>query len=102
MMGAPRRATMFWMMLPVAWAGDKDKDGVDNKTDQCKEEAEDADSYQDEDGCPDPDNDADGIADADDQCRDEAEDKDGHEDTDGCNDPDNDADGVADADDKCQ
>ena len=92
---------MLFLMLSAAYAGDKDKDAVPNKTDTCKEEPEDADSFEDEDGCPDPDNDADGLLDADDKCKDEAEDKDQHEDEDGCADPDNDGDGVVDADDKC-
>jgi hypothetical protein len=92
---------MLFLMLSAAYAGDSDKDAVSNKTDQCKEEPEDADGFQDEDGCPDPDNDGDGLLDADDQCKGEAEDKDGHADEDGCADPDNDEDGVLDADDKC-
>lgn len=93
---------MFFMVLAAsAWAGDKDGDGVPNKTDTCKEEAEDTDGFQDEDGCPDPDNDADNIPDADDKCPTDAEDKDMFQDTDGCPDPDNDGDGVNDPDDKC-
>lgn len=85
-----------------AWAGDKDKDGVPNKTDACKTEPEDKDGFEDEDGCPDPDNDKDGIPDTSDaKCPDEPEDKDGFEDEDGCPDPDNDGDGVLDADDRC-
>jgi hypothetical protein len=93
---------MLFLMLSAAYAGDSDKDAVPNKTDQCKEEPEDNDGFEDEDGCPDPDNDADGLLDADDQCKDEAEDKDGHSDEDGCADPDNDGDGVLDADDRCE
>jgi hypothetical protein len=93
---------MLWMWLSAgAWAGDKDRDGVPNKTDTCKEESEDADGFQDEDGCPDPDNDADNIPDADDKCANEPEDKDLFQDTDGCPDPDNDGDGVSDPDDRC-
>jgi hypothetical protein len=92
--------TLLWFSTP-AFAGDKDKDGVSNKVDECKTEPEDADGFEDEDGCPDPDNDADGLLDGDDQCPNEAEDKDGFEDEDGCPDPDNDGDGVPDADDQC-
>lgn len=92
---------MIGLWLGVAWAGDKDKDGVPNSTDACKEEPEDKDGFQDDDGCPDPDNDADNIPDADDKCPDEPEDKDMFQDTDGCPDPDNDGDGVNDADDLC-
>ena len=64
-------------------------------------EPEDKDGFQDEDGCPDPDNDGDGIPDAADKCPNEPEDKDGFQDEDGCPDPDNDGDGVPDAQDKC-
>src|SRR6185503_8428863 len=60
------------------WFGerDSDQDGIPNRLDQCRYEAEDKDGFQDEDGCPDPDNDADGILDAQDKCPNEAEDKD--------------------------
>ncbi|HEY4107087.1 MAG TPA: OmpA family protein, partial [Polyangiaceae bacterium] len=57
--------------------------------------------YQDEDGCPEPDNDGDGIPDVSDKCPNEPEDKDGFEDQDGCPDPDNDKDGIPDARDLC-
>lgn len=80
---------------------DKDKDGIENKYDNCPEVAEDIDGFQDGDGCPDVDNDADGIYDADDNCPDDAEDADGYRDDDGCPDPDNDSDGVIDAYDGC-
>ncbi len=80
---------------------DKDGDGIKDKLDKCVEEAEDADSFQDEDGCPDPDNDNDGLTDASDSCPNEAEDKDSFKDEDGCLDPDNDGDGVLDGADKC-
>lgn len=81
---------------------DTDKDGILDEVDQCIEQMEDADGFEDEDGCPDDDNDGDGISDASDQCPDESEgDKDGFQDDDGCPDPDNDEDGIADADDVC-
>ena len=80
---------------------DRDKDGLHDKIDACVSEPEDIDSFQDEDGCPDPDNDADGVLDEVDQCRDVAEDADGWQDTDGCPDPDNDLDGVLDTADAC-
>ncbi len=80
---------------------DTDKDGIADKEDGCVEQPEDADGFQDEDGCPDADNDGDGMADADDKCPDLAEDVDGFEDTDGCPDLDNDQDGIPDKDDKC-
>ncbi|MCB9671905.1 MAG: hypothetical protein H6736_19655 [Alphaproteobacteria bacterium] len=94
--------TLALLLSSPALAGDKDGDGVPNKTDQCKEEPEDKDGFEDEDGCPDLDNDKDGIPDEQDQkCRNEPEDKDGFEDEDGCPDPDNDGDGVLDAADQC-
>ena len=82
-------------------SGDRDGDGILDNVDKCPDEPEDKDGFEDEDGCPDPDNDKDGIADTDDKCPNEPEDKDGFEDEDGCPDPDNDADGLADAVDKC-
>ncbi len=96
---------LVWAPQPVGSAvpgkNDRDGDGLPDSLDACRTEAEDKDGYQDEDGCPDPDNDRDGIDDAADACRDEAEDKDGYEDTDGCPERDNDADGVLDAVDRC-
>ena len=62
---------------------------------------EDKDGFQDDDGCPDPDNDGDGIPDVRDKCPNEAEDKDGFQDEDGCFDPDNDGDGIPDLIDQC-
>ena len=47
---------------------DSDRDGVLDKDDRCRDQPEDMDGFQDEDGCPDPDNDEDGIPDAQDEC----------------------------------
>jgi outer membrane protein OmpA-like peptidoglycan-associated protein len=97
---------------------DSDDDGIPNKFDECKNDPEDKDGFQDNDGCPDPDNDADGVCDAwvaekgqnakfagkckgADKCLEVPEDKDGFQDEDGCPDPDNDKDGIPDAKDKC-
>jgi outer membrane protein OmpA-like peptidoglycan-associated protein len=97
---------------------DADDDGIPNKFDECKKEPEDKDGFQDNDGCPDPDNDADGVCDpfvseqgqsaqyaakckGTDKCVEVPEDKDGFEDQDGCPDPDNDKDGIPDTKDKC-
>jgi outer membrane protein OmpA-like peptidoglycan-associated protein len=96
-------------LIPSVWFGltywfgerDGDGDGIPNSTDKCPDRAEDRDTYQDEDGCPDEDDDGDGILDAVDKCAKEAEDKDGFEDEDGCPDLDNDKDGVPDAQDAC-
>ncbi len=94
-----------WAPQPAGAAApgrnDKDGDGIPDSVDGCAEDPEDKDGFQDEDGCPDPDNDGDGIADADDQCPNEPEDKDGFKDTDGCPEPDNDNDGIPDTADKC-
>jgi outer membrane protein OmpA-like peptidoglycan-associated protein len=94
------------MAFGVSWNGqvakrDLDKDGVPNSQDKCPADAEDKDGFQDEDGCPDPDNDVDGILDLSDKCPIQAEDRDGFQDEDGCADPDNDADGILDLSDKC-
>jgi outer membrane protein OmpA-like peptidoglycan-associated protein len=80
---------------------DSDGDGVLDTNDKCPEDAEDQDSHQDDDGCPDRDNDGDGVFDAADNCPGEVEDKDNYRDEDGCIDGDNDGDGVLDAADGC-
>jgi len=80
---------------------DTDKDGLYDDEDRCPKEPEDKDSFQDADGCPDPDNDGDGILDVDDKCPVDPEDMDGFRDSDGCPDPDNDEDGLPDGKDKC-
>jgi OOP family OmpA-OmpF porin len=81
--------------------GDRDGDGIKDDRDKCPTEPEDKDGFQDEDGCPDPDNDGDGIPDASDKCPNEPEDKDGFQDEDGCPDLDNDGDGLSDKVDQC-
>ena len=80
---------------------DTDGDAILDTIDRCPNEPEDADLFEDSDGCPELDNDGDGIADAADKCPLDAEDKDGWQDDDGCVDKDNDGDGIADAQDKC-
>jgi len=64
--------------------GDRDADGLVDSADTCPTKAEDVDSFEDADGCPDPDNDADGILDAADACVNQPEDRDNVKDTDGC------------------
>jgi len=91
-------------LVGVRWAPDfrdMDKDGVADRSDECPAQAEDVDGFQDEDGCPDPDNDGDLIIDARDRCPNEAEDKDTFEDEDGCPEKDNDGDGIDDLHDHC-
>jgi outer membrane protein OmpA-like peptidoglycan-associated protein len=86
---------------PPPRPADPDGDGIIGAADKCPNEPEDKDGFQDDDGCPDPDNDGDGIPDAKDQCPNEPEDKDGFKDDDGCPDTDNDGDGIPDDKDKC-
>jgi len=84
--------------------GDRDGDGIKDDLDKCPDAPEDFDGFEDEDGCPDPDNDHDGIPDIDDKCPDIPEDKNGVQDADGCpegNLDDRDGDGIKDDVDKC-
>jgi outer membrane protein OmpA-like peptidoglycan-associated protein len=84
--------------------GDRDGDGIKDDVDQCPDDPEDFDGFEDEDGCPEPDNDRDGILDVDDQCPNDPEDKDNFEDEDGCpegNKFDRDGDGILDDVDQC-
>lgn len=85
----------------VVRRSDRDYDGIVDEEDACPDNAEDFDSFEDEDGCPDPDNDQDGLTDDVDNCPNDPEDIDGFEDEDGCPDPDNDQDGFLDPDDQC-
>ena len=100
---SPPNACKFQDERPiiVPKVGDRDGDGLLDDVDKCPDDPEDKDGFEDEDGCPDPDNDKDGILDKRDRCPGDPEDKDGFEDEDGCPDPDNDKDGVLDVDDKC-
>lgn len=84
-----------------AAAIDTDADGVPDGADKCPTAREDADQFEDADGCPEPDNDRDKIEDLVDRCPLEPEDNDGFEDGDGCPDPDNDRDDIEDRIDKC-
>jgi len=84
--------------------GDRDGDGLKDDVDKCPDQPEDFDGFQDEDGCPEPDNDNDGILDKDDRCPNEPEDRDGDRDEDGCpegSEGDRDGDGILDKNDKC-
>lgn len=47
---------------------DRDGDGLGSFQDACSSEPEDADAFEDGDGCPDADNDGDGVLDATDEC----------------------------------
>jgi outer membrane protein OmpA-like peptidoglycan-associated protein len=84
--------------------GDRDGDGLKDDVDKCPDDPEDFDDFEDEDGCPEPDNDRDGILDEDDKCPLIPEDKDGFQDEDGCPEGDKndrDGDGILDNVDKC-
>jgi len=69
---------------PLVGPGDDDKDGLDRRDDACPDQAEDADGFEDSDGCPDLDDDSDGLADDADECPREAELVNGVRDDDGC------------------
>ena len=68
----------------VPKSGDADGDGIKDELDKCPDEPEDKDGFEDQDGCPDPDNDKDSILDKDDQCPNEPETYNGYQDQDGC------------------
>lgn len=79
----------FRGILGVWWSprtSDSDGDGIEDDADQCPHLAEDLDSFQDADGCPDPDNDGDWVLDLDDRCPFEAADENRDLDEDGCTD----------------
>jgi OOP family OmpA-OmpF porin len=64
--------------------GDRDDDGVPDAQDGCADRAEDADGFNDLDGCPDIDNDLDRVLDIADKCAAEPETYNGYQDDDGC------------------
>ena len=64
--------------------GDRDGDGIKDSMDKCPDDPEDRDGFEDEDGCPDPDNGRDGILDRDDKCPNQPEVFNGVTDDDGC------------------
>jgi OmpA-OmpF porin, OOP family len=80
---------------------DPDGDGIAGDADKCPLVAEDRDGFQDDDGCPDPDNDGDGIPDAQDKCPNQPETFNGIDDEDGCPEVDTDGDGFLGSRDKC-
>jgi OOP family OmpA-OmpF porin len=99
---ANERAFLGFIFEPSI--GDRDGDGIKDDVDKCPDDPEDRDGFQDEDGCPDPDNDQDGIKDKFDACPNDPETKNGIADDDGCPDGidgDRDHDGIPDSKDKC-
>ena len=114
LIGSAARHDDFRVFGGISWAPAEGKGAVGRpaastptatasptRGDLCPTEPEDKDGFDDEDGCPDPDNDQDGIPDKLDKCPNEPEDKDGFQDDDGCPEVDNDGDGIPDAQDKC-
>jgi OOP family OmpA-OmpF porin len=96
------RAVLGFIFEPSI--GDRDGDGYKDDVDECPDDPEDFDHFQDEDGCPEPDNDRDGILDVDDECPLVPEDRDGDADEDGCPEGsigDRDGDGILDNVDEC-
>jgi len=114
--------------VPDPLDSDDDDDSVPDTLDSCSLVAEDADGFEDGDGCPEPDNDGDGVCDAGMvsisclgsdsgktvffgaghmhteptiDCRNMAEDYDNFKDSDGCPEPDNDNDSFPDNADNC-
>lgn len=82
---APREACPDHCCRPTQGTGpDSDADGLVDADDRCPNEPEDAEGFEDQDGCPDSDNDRDGIPDVQDTCCFAAEDADGVQDLDGC------------------
>ena len=53
---------------PIGERRDTDGDGIYDDEDACPNEPEDKDGFQDQDGCPDPNNDGDKLLDKDDKC----------------------------------
>jgi OOP family OmpA-OmpF porin len=99
--GSPRAFVGFIFEPSI---GDRDGDGYKDDVDQCPDDPEDFDDFEDEDGCPEPDNDKDGILDDPDKCPNEPETKNGFQDEDGCPDSttfDRDGDRIPDDVDKC-
>jgi OOP family OmpA-OmpF porin len=99
--GSPRAFVGFIFEPSI---GDRDGDGYKDDVDQCPDDPEDFDDFEDEDGCPEPDNDKDGILDVDDKCPNDPETKNGFQDEDGCPDSttfDRDGDRIPDDVDKC-
>jgi outer membrane protein OmpA-like peptidoglycan-associated protein len=94
-------AQIFLGAVYQRYLSDRDRDGIVDDEDSCPDNPEDFDDFEDEDGCPEPDNDKDGLPDVSDRCPDEPEDLDHFEDLDGCPEPDNDRDGLMDKVDKC-
>ena len=82
--GVPKLRAFAGLRVTSPERGDEDGDGILDSKDECPDQPEDFDSWDDSDGCPDPDNDGDGIPDVDDACPENAENKGVGYDDDGC------------------
>jgi hypothetical protein len=80
---------------------DSDGDGVDDAHDKCPTQPEDRDGFEDDDGCPDPDNDGDGISDKEDACPNEKGDASNDATKNGCPNSDRDGDTFRNEEDRC-
>ncbi|MCX7808367.1 MAG: hypothetical protein N2515_07145, partial [Deltaproteobacteria bacterium] len=99
-------APIFRGVLWASWlprVHDKDGDGIIDEKDECITLPEDMDGFEDQNGCPEPDNDRDLVPDIDDRCPNEASEEGRDLDDDGCTDPlvDSDGDALEDRDDNC-
>jgi outer membrane protein OmpA-like peptidoglycan-associated protein len=100
-LGAPSYRIFAGIAYRTPESNDRDGDGLIDEDDSCPDQPEDHDMFEDEDGCPDPDNDNDSILDFDDDCPNEAETVNGVLDEDGCPEADTDQDGIVDDIDQC-
>ena len=82
--GPPAAPRMETLASAKEGAADRDGDGIPDSVDKCPDRAEDADGFEDQDGCPDIDNDLDGVLDIADKCPTEPETYNGYLDDDGC------------------
>lgn len=82
--GTRRRAPDEETVVVVDPNKDTDADGVIDTADKCPDRAEDVDTFEDADGCPDIDNDNDRVLDIADKCPTESENLNGFADDDGC------------------
>ncbi len=80
--GEPAKRTTE--QLPDGLISDRDQDGIPDAKDACPDREEDADGFDDLDGCPDIDNDLDKVLDIADRCPSVPETYNGYEDDDGC------------------
>jgi outer membrane protein OmpA-like peptidoglycan-associated protein len=78
------RTTSERRVARVERPGDRDEDGIPDDKDACPDRPEDADGFEDQDGCPDIDNDLDRVLDIADKCPTVPETYNGFDDDDGC------------------